>query len=564
MPTQFTPEQRAAIETEGRSLLVSAAAGAGKTAVLVERVISRICEGRAEIGDFLIVTFTRAAAAEMREKIIAQLYIRLAENPADRRLMRQLAQLGTASIETIDSFYYRTVKEYAAKLELPADLRLADEAESELLGAEVADALLEERYAQADPGFLKAVEYFSDSRSDKRFIETVNKIRFALSAYPDPAAFLRACMRSPDIYIEELLAYARRQAKYGAALIEDALRAAAGDAKLYGAYEPALTAYAALFDEVGGAADYASMREAVLAFIPVALKPARGANEALRDYAKARRDEAKDIFDEYQEKVLCLSEDEIASDTKALEGPMRQIVDFLEAYEERFTAEKVSRHMLDFTDLARYMYRLTVGEDKKPTGEAQRIASQYAEIFVDEYQDTNALQDAVFEAVSRNGENLFMVGDVKQSIYRFRKAQPRIFVEKKFAYLNGDKGESISLNRNFRSRKSVLEFVNAVFGTLMTRELGDIDYKGEELIFGSTAYGETPDPKPEFVVLRRGEDGGTEGGERGRLCGGQNRGTHLGADRHRQGDRSTPPRPPEGHCGADPHEGADPRLDAGA
>jgi len=507
----FTPEQSKAIETEGRSLLVSAAAGSGKTAVLVERVISRICEGRAEIGDFLIVTFTRAAAAEMREKIIAELYTRLSENPGDRRLMRQLAQLGTAAIETIDSFYYRTVKEYAAKLELPADLRLADEAESDLLGAEVADALLEERYAAADPEFLKAVEYFSDSKSDRRFIETVNKIRFSLSAYPNPAAFLRGCMRSPDIYIRELTAYARCQAKYGAALIEDALRTAAGEAKLYGAYEPALSAYAALFDAVGEAADYAKMRAAVLAFTPVPLKPVRGTDEALRDYIKGRRDEAKDIFDEFKGKVLYLSEEEIASDTKTLEGPMHQIIDFLEAYEERFTAEKVSKRILDFTDLARYMYRLTVGQDNKPTDEARRIASQYAEIFVDEYQDTNTLQDAVFEAVSRDGKNLFMVGDVKQSIYRFRKAQPRIFVDKKLAYETGDQGESISLNRNFRSRKSVLEFVNMVFGTLMTRELGDIDYKGEELIFGSGAYGETKDPKPEFVLLRRGEDEGEEG-----------------------------------------------------
>ncbi|HWQ50386.1 MAG TPA: UvrD-helicase domain-containing protein, partial [Terriglobales bacterium] len=450
--TAFTPEQRRAIEAEGHSLLVSAAAGSGKTAVLVERIISRICDGKAELGDFLIVTFTRAAAAEMREKIIAELYLRLAEKPNDRRLMRQLAQIGSAAIETIDSFYYRTVREYAAKLGLPADLRLADEAESELLGAEVADALLEERYAAAEPEFLNAVEYFSDSRSDARFLATVNKIRTSLSAYPDPAAFLRGLMRTPDLYTAELAEYARRQAQYGGALIEDALRTVCADAKLHGAYEPALSAFTKLFEAVGEAQDYAKMREAVFAFTPVAFKPAKGSDEGLRDYAKNRRDEAKELYVELKDKVLFLSEDEIASDTKVLAGPMRQIIDFLEEYEARLTGEKLSRRMLDFTDLARCMYRLTVGPDGKPTAEARRIAAQYAEIFVDEYQDTNTLQDAVFEAVSRDGENLFMVGDVKQSIYRFRKAQPKIFVEKKLAYEAGVKGESVSLNRNFRSR----------------------------------------------------------------------------------------------------------------
>ncbi|HWQ50531.1 MAG TPA: 3'-5' exonuclease, partial [Terriglobales bacterium] len=399
------------------------------------------------------------------------------------------------------------VREYAAKLGLPADLRLADEAESELLGAEVADALLEERYAAADPEFLNAVEYFSDSKSDARFLATVNKIRTSLSAYPDPAAFLRGLMRTPDLYTAELVNYARQQAEYGGALIEDALRTVCADAKLQGAYEPALSAFAKLFEAVSEAQDYAKMRRTVLDFTPIAFKPAKGSDEALRDYAKNRRDEAKELYVELTDKVLFLSEDEIASDTKVLTGPMWQIIDFLEEYEARLTGEKLSRRMLDFTDLARHMYKLTVDEDGRPTAEARRIAAQYAEIFVDEYQDTNTLQDAVFEAVSRGGENLFMVGDVKQSIYRFRKAQPKIFVEKKLAYEAGVKGESVSLNRNFRSRKSVLDFVNAVFGALMTRQVGEIDYKGEELSFGSLAYGETPDPVPQLVLLRQNEEG---------------------------------------------------------
>ncbi len=498
---KYTAEQTKAIETKGASLLVSAAAGSGKTAVLVERIIRQILSGDASIDDFLVVTFTKAAAFEMKEKIIKALYKKLEQDPKNRRISSQLALVSSAAIETTDSFYLRTIREYAAKLDIPPDIAPADNTEIEGLTAEVYETVMERRYQEGRREFLEAIEFFSTSRSDARFLEIVEDIRLALSSYPDPVAFLKKSVEGFDAYKETLVSEAKKYASYGKELMQDARDHMSWDEVIAREYGGAITDYMSLFEQIEGIFSYGEIKRLAESFKASSFgRKTKEADADVKAYVTFRRDEAKKALAEIND-ILKMSEGEIEQDFLAVRAPMLEIISFIEEVEGLLFEKKLAKRLMDFSDLARLMYRLTIDKDGNKTPEAKRIGGRYKEIFVDEYQDTNTLQDSVFKAISNEEQNLFMVGDVKQSIYRFRKAEPRIFSDKKERFDNHGEGICIPLGSNFRSRKSVIDYVNAVFTAVMSRDVGDVFYDDEALRYASLAYGETQDPESEFHLL---------------------------------------------------------------
>ena len=503
---KWTAEQRAAIEARGHTLLVSAAAGSGKTAVLVQRILERVLDEKnpCDVSDFLVVTFTRAAASEMREKMTKAIYEEMGRRPKNRRLERQLALMPSAAFETIDGFYYSLVREFAGKLGISPAARIAPEAELTLLYESVRDELLEEYYEKADSDFLQAVDYFSGSRDDRRFLEVVDQLRRLTSANPQREDFLKRQVKlyeSPPPfgqtpYGRALLETAALRIEYAQKLLKEAMEDAAEEPVLKQKYLPALADYGQtleLLQKAVQGGDFDGAAGLLAAFAPPRFAPAAKADEAVKKQVSARRDLVKKQLVKLKEKCFFLTSEDACRDAVALSGALRGLCGFTLELERRFGAAKNERRILDFSDLSHLLYGLLVEsvQDGRvtPTDTAREISKRYREILIDEYQDTNELQDFIFRAIAQQESNLFFVGDAKQSIYLFRQAEPRIFVEKRrtFAPLSSEGAacRQLTLSKNFRSRRTVVEFVNAVFSQVMSERLGGLSYEGEALSFGA-------------------------------------------------------------------------------
>ncbi len=502
----WTSEQRSAIEARGHTLLVSAAAGSGKTAVLVQRILEQVLDPKdpCDVTDFLVVTFTRAAASEMREKMTKAIYEELERRPGSRRLERQLALMPSAAFETIDGFYYRLVREYAGKLGISPAARIASEAELTLLYESVREELLEEYYGKKDEDFLQAVDYFSGSRDDSKFLEVVDQLRRLTSAYPQRDAFLERQVQlyeSPPAfeqtpYGKALLETAALRIEYAQLLLQEAMEAAQQDEVLEQKYLPALTVYEQALSDLQKAVergDFDGAFHLLKAFEPPRFAPAAKADKVLREQVSGRRDLVKKQMIQLKDKCFFLTAGQAGQDAKALSGALRGLCGFTGELERRFSTAKNERRILDFSDLSHLLYDLLVESVQdgviRPTDTAREISKRYREILVDEYQDTNELQDVIFRAIARRERNLFFVGDAKQSIYLFRQAEPRIFVEKRRTFAPVSQQDApcrqLTLSTNFRSCRSVVEFVNAVFEQAMSEELGGLSYQGEALCFGA-------------------------------------------------------------------------------
>lgn len=510
----WTNDQLRAMTERGGDLIVSAAAGSGKTAVLVERVIRRLTDAAhpVDIDRFLLVTFTSAAAAEMRVKLSAAISARLEADATNARLRRQLLLVHKADITTVHSFCMKLAREQAAALGISPDFRIADEREAVLLKNEVLEDTLEAQYEAGSPDFTALTEQLLTGRDDRRLSQVILDTYEKIQAHPDPDAYLAWASEGGEAGPpggtpagQVLLEEARAAAEYGLAFLRLAAEEMEGDEILESAYLPAFT------DDIAQAErllakirenDWDGAVEAARAVQPGRLKAARGfEDKALLEDFKGMREEWKTAVDRIRKRLLTVTGEEAAFD-RALTAPaLRGLAEAVRAFAVGYAGEKRRRNLADFNDLEHFAVALLLHEGK-PTELAETLSRRYEEIMVDEYQDTNAVQDAIFEALGRN--NLFMVGDVKQSIYGFRLANPYLFLQK---YRNSadeaadGEPRRVVLGRNFRSRQQVLESTNYLMQAVMRESVGDLAYTDREKLYPGADYPEPEDSRYRTEIL---------------------------------------------------------------
>lgn len=519
----FTPEQRAAIDTRGSTVLVSAAAGSGKTRVLTERLMAYLTDAETpvDIDRFLVITYTRAAAAELRSRILDGIYARIASDPENRSLRRQVALCAHAEIGTIHSFCADFLRANCAALALAPDFQVADTERCIALRTTALEHTLERAYARmdADAGFRLLADTVGGGRDDARLSALVLSLYDKMQCHARPELWaqrqveLLALNGVTDVgstpWGQALLARAHESAAHWCSVLEAQLEvmADAGMEWLMGIYGSSISATVDGLHTLADACDR-SWDEAIAALQSVPfprLGSVRNAPDPdTREHVKAQRDAAKKAVQTLQKQMTTDSAQALAdlhATAPAMQALLALTLDFGAAY----AAEKRRRSLVDFSDLEHMAAQLLTDEDGAPTELAHQLSGRYTEIMVDEYQDVSEVQDLIFRAVSRGGSNLFFVGDVKQSIYRFRLADPTIFLDKyaRFAdYRDALPGQPrrILLRENFRSRRAVLAAANHVFSNIMSRALGELDYDDAARLHAGASY-PGDDVLPELAVL---------------------------------------------------------------
>ncbi len=531
MSRNWTEEQKDAIRARGGTLLVSAAAGSGKTAVLVQRVLERLTDPRhpTDADRLLVVTFTRAAAAEMSGRIESELARLLEREPENASLRRQQLLLPRAHISTIDSFCADLVRQNFYRLGVAPDFRILDDSEDAVLRADAADEALREFYERGDAAFYEFVESFSSGRDDAGVAQTVGRLYDFVRSHPFPRRWMRekAALYGARLPVGEtvwgkaVLAFARDAVAYCISVAEDSLARMAEDEKIAAAYSDGYGADLAGLRNLGEAVrseDWDRIASSSAGFSFRKLRPLRGfGNSPLKSRLAAARAEVKGTVGKIAS-LFSASAGQCAEDIARLRPIVGKLFEVTERFSEILDKKKAERRAVDFSDLEHLSLRLLVRETEsgfERTPEALELADSFDEIMVDEYQDTNETQDLIFRAVSRDECNLFLVGDVKQSIYRFRQAMPQIFLQRRAAFPPYDRKADrypacVVLGRNFRSRAGVTDAVNFVFRQLMSRETGELDYiKSEELV-PAAEYPPGAEPAAELDVIDLSGAGGED------------------------------------------------------
>lgn len=520
MGIELTEAQRTAVYDRGGSLLVSAAAGSGKTKVLVERLFAYMTEEGCQVDDFLIITYTKAAAAELRGKIAAELSRRVADDPNAEHLRRQMFRVYQADIKTVDAFCAGLLRENAHLLpsvkehSLTPDFRVLDEQEALLLKQRVLERTMEDFYADMDDCSEQLAETLGAGRDDRALESLVLELHNKIQSHPYPLQWLEDVQKSWENIPDDLSSSA-----FGRVIMDDTVRKAEfwtqqltktaqsieGDETLYAAYADRLLEVAEELRRYVPAAKegWDAMARIQPAFRRMgAVRGDSPEKERVQAVVKRCREALKKMTAAFETPVQALAED-LRTMAPAMLALIRLTADFA----GRYQAEKVRRNAMDFSDQEHYAIDILLDGDGQPTELACQIAGRYREVMVDEYQDSNAVQDCIFRAVSREGGNLFTVGDVKQSIYRFRLADPTIFLTKYLHYRDAAEaaeGEPrrVLLSRNFRSRQAVLDSTNFVFRNIMSPEMGEMAYGVEEqLYFGAEYYVPREDCDTEFHLI---------------------------------------------------------------
>ena len=513
MGVQWTKEQQEVIRLRDRNILVSAAAGSGKTAVLVERILSKITDNThpADIDRLLIMTFTRAAAGEMKERISAVIEKALGEDPDNEHLQRQTTLLHTAQITTIDGFCAYIIRNYFHLIGLDPGYRTADEGELKLLRGDVVKALLEEHYAQKDEKFQKFVECFATGKSDENLGDLIQKLYEMAMSNPFPEEWLQKCLGDYRIEsLEELRETEWMKMLWDAVgdelqeaelLIREARNVCAEADGPY-LYEDALNSDLILvrdLQELAEKRDYNGTVKVLVkpSFARLSTKKALDVEEQKKQRVKELRDEEKGILKELGQRYFQSSEEEILEMIRYVREPIEMLIELTIQFMEQFGTAKREKNILDFTDMEHFALQILMtkeGEEIHMSQAARELSAKYDEVLVDEYQDSNFVQELLTTAVSgwiNQKKNIFMVGDVKQSIYRFRLARPELFMEKYKSYSTEEaKEQRIDLHKNFRSRAQVLESVNFIFRQIMGEDLGGVTYDKDAALYPGASFPE--------------------------------------------------------------------------
>ena len=514
MGVKWTEEQQQVIDLRDHNILVSAAAGSGKTAVLVERIIARLTRDAnpVDVDHMLIVTYTEAAAAEMKERIGAAIEKELEEDPSSEHLKRQSALIHTAKITTIHSFCLSVIREYFHTIDLDPGFRIAEEGELKLLKQDVMKELLEAKYEEGNEDFLRFVETFATGREDLQVEEIISRLYEFAGSYPDPEEWLDDCARMYEesgekaIYIEKVMEYIRRTVADMQMLMEKADQICMEPDGPY-MYGEMLEADQKVLRKLFAAKSYEEMYEALKekpAWKTLSRKKDDAVDPTKREQVRAYRDTWKKLIDDIRNNYFFQSPSEMEADRKICIPVMHELVSLVKEYQRVLAAKKAEKNLIDFRDMEQFALQiLTRKENGKrvPSEVAKEYQNTFEEVMIDEYQDSNLIQEAILTSVSRisRGENnLFMVGDVKQSIYRFRLSRPELFMEKFNTYSLTDGGNRrIDLHKNFRSRQEVLESVNFIFRQIMGADLGGIDYDEAAALYPGASFPEGQDS--EFV-----------------------------------------------------------------
>ena len=525
-----TPSQAAAMELRGATLLVSAGAGSGKTRVLTQRLLQRLTDPKepAELDRFLINTFTKAAAGELKSRIADELNKALAADPDNRRLRRQSALCRKAPIGTIHSFCAALLRENSAALSLSPDFRILDDERAESMKAAALERVLEDWYEKPEehPGFLLLADTAGAGRDDRRLGTLVLGLHGKMQSHARPALWAEQqaeLLAQPfadageSPWGRELLADAAATADYWSREIDRLMTAVRHEERLLNYYDQRLAPVGEqlreLLRRIPQGWDAAAAAARAVEF-PKFTNMGRNPDPALTAHVKARRDACKKAVEKLQEAL--------ADDSASLLAELRQTAPAMQAllrlclaFDERYSRDKRRQSLLDYADLEHLAAQLLTEPDGSPTALAHEIAGRYDEIMVDEYQDVSPVQELIFRAISRGDENRFLVGDVKQSIYRFRLADPNIFTGKYdrfplYTEASGGQARKILLRENFRSRREIIDAVNSVFSRCMSRRLGDLDYDEKAALICGADYYEGSVPVPELYLLSSGGDDADE------------------------------------------------------
>lgn len=551
MGMKFTPEQQRVIELHNSNILVSAAAGSGKTAVLVERIIRMICDGEhpADIDRLLIVTFTNAAAAEMRERIAAGITARLETDPGNEHIQKQSALLHNAQITTIDSFSLFLIRNHFNEIGLDPDFRVADEGEIKLLQQEVLAQLLEDAYAgqfvpEAPEQFHACVEYFCPGGRESVLEQHILNLSRYAGSFPWPEEWLEE--RKNDYAAGDMEALVHSD--YGQYLTERVNRTVEGCLEK-------LREVKRLCELPDGPYMYGELTEAEIeqlerltsckdleeqaAKVPTVTfgrlpsKKDDSVDPAKRELAKAIRNSVKDTLSDLSESYFKTPLELAVEQGKACREPLRMLLDLVLEFDRRLLVAKQERHLIDFSDMEHYALQILLKREKVeesggtgtdrtetkyrivPSDVAMEYRQYFQEILIDEYQDSNLVQEYLLSAISGEEEgryNRFMVGDVKQSIYKFRLARPELFLEKYDTYQEAGDLCRIDLAKNFRSRIQVVDAVNGVFSRIMSREIGGIAYDDKAALYPGAVYPAQEDPAygSELLLIQKPEKGERE------------------------------------------------------
>ena len=536
MADTLTRAQRMAVERPGGPILVSAAAGSGKTKVLVERLMRQILRTDQEcsINDYLMITFTKKAAAELRARIARELAARLAQDPENRHLQRQQSRIYLTQISTVHAFCGELLREFAYALDIPADFRMLEQTEADTLRGRIADELLEERYEtiREDPALIQLVNGLGAGRDDRRIPELILGVYTTSQCNLYPDRWLDACEAGLNLegvtgaeqtpWGDYLLQGLRDCCLEQAAALEEAASELERSDSL-GKYIPTFRGNAASLRSLAVCGSWDETLNAIPSAADFGRLPVVRAcpEPELQARVKAIRSQAQDLVRRW-----CA---ELYGDSAQVLGDLAQTADTLKAlfsltreFTRRFDGEKRRLHALDFNDLEHQAVALLLEPDGvTPTETARRISQRYKQIMVDEYQDTNQVQDAIFRAISTDGSNRFMVGDVKQSIYRFRLADPGIFLKKYNEYTPAEDAapegrQRILLSHNFRSGEAVLEAVNSVFRLCMSPRVGGLDYGEAEALRPGRALEPLPQTQVELHCLSTRQEEDAEAPEKNR------------------------------------------------
>lgn len=534
-PEQWTDEQWEAITTRGQNLLVAAAAGSGKTSVLVERIILRILDANDPVGvdELLVVTFTNAAAAEMRHRIGDALRKALDEHPSSHHLRKQLALLQRATITTIHSFCLQLLRQYYYMVDLDPNFRIADPLEMELIRQDVLEAKLEEWY-ERDDEFVSLADAMVEGQDDTALANLLLKLYEFSRSHPNPSGWLKEAAAMFEVDEHTPL----DQLPWTRSLIDSVqLQLQAIETQLQKAAQLASSvegpqAYVPLLDQERQAVcaaieacqhGWEAMEKAVRGVSFGRLPAVKEADPFLKEQVQGLRNGVKEKIKKLLEDYFMTDSARYLADIQSLAPRMHTLARLIEEFDRDYLKEKRSRALVDFGDLEHLALHIltereeiaagtdctaNAGREAKPSAIALQLREQFAEVLVDEYQDINLVQETILQMVSRDVEtngisNRFMVGDVKQSIYRFRLAEPKLFMQKYLTYAKQGEpqsadGSRIDLAANFRSRQEVVDAVNYVFRQIMTPRVGEIEYDPSAELIGRAKY---PEFEPEQLAV---------------------------------------------------------------
>ncbi len=511
----WSKEQKQAIEKSGANILVSASAGSGKTTVLVERIINKVVNKKIDIDKLLVVTFTNAAASEMKQRLLDAIYKKIDENPNDTYLQKQILLLNRAHISTIHSFCLDVIRNNFFELGISANFRVADTAEIQIMKQEVIEDIFEEKYENQDEKFLNLLDLYTSYKSDDPLKGIILNIYEFSRCVPFPEKWLDEKVEMFNVKEENfaktiwgklIIEKAKELKKDILINLEKARKIVENNVEIVDCYTQVVQDYDEIekinFDVWDNLYSGVSSKK----FEEWSRKQKmEEASKELKDRAKKARDDAKSIFNkELKGLVTCSSKDAI-EDIKSMYPILVSLKELVLEFEKEFTKRKLEKNIIDFSDIEHLALNLLVNEDGTKTNIAKKY--DFEEVLIDEYQDSNLVQESILKSVS-NGKNIFMVGDVKQSIYRFRQARPDLFLDKYSKYKKADdetcvkEDTKIQLYNNYRSRKEILDLTNHIFENIMSKTLGEMDYTEEEYLNFSGSF-ETPkiDCVPELCVI---------------------------------------------------------------